>query len=467
MTGGFLSKIGEAGASVKSFVGSMVSLGAITDGVMHAIENATALEHLHKRTGESVASLVKLQGGFKAAGLSAEDVGPALFYLSKSLGGVNEFGEGTAATFNRMGLSMAKLKAMGAPQAMAAILGSLKAMNQSDATKAASVIFGRGEAGNMLQLARSTGEFAEGMAKAASKANLLQQNAAVFARLNRTMGEIKDHASTMFAGIAVGIAPAMLAVEKKLADLDLAGFGENLGNEITIAFEEVNLGKFGEYFKLILESAAFDAGNVFGKIMQKAFAPPSADDKAKGKGGFWEKYGRSALASAELSLSILPLLGGWLHIPGSQKAGDSLIDKAYANWQKSFDPIAKLIDLAADIGGAITKGALGDQPNPYAAALLNRRRNDLDRARKKGSHFEDDWIPTGGAPDVPQTKHTPEFTQWEKMGLVMSGLGNVNLSNRIAVATERGADAAQNTAKFIQDFLESTHPDWLAVHDAT
>src|ERR1039458_5169880 len=102
MTGGFLSNIAGAESKVMGFIGSMVSLGSVTEGVMHAIETGTALEHLHKRTGESVGSLVKLQSGFKAAGLSAEDVGPTLFFLQKSLGGINEFGEGTALTFNRM-----------------------------------------------------------------------------------------------------------------------------------------------------------------------------------------------------------------------------------------------------------------------------------------------------------------------------------------------------------------------------
>ena len=468
MTGGFLSNIAGAESKVMGFIGSMVSLGSVTEGVMHAIETGTALEHLHKRTGESVGSLVKLQSGFKAAGLSAEDVGPTLFFLQKSLGGINEFGEGTALTFNRMGLSMSKLKAMGAPQAMAAILGSLKGMNQSDAVKAASVIFGRGEAGNMLQLARSTGEFAEGMAKAASKARLFEENAAVFTRVSRTMGEIKDHASTMFAGLAVGIAPSLLLVEKKLANLDLAGFGMNLGDEITAAFEAIDLGQFGEYFKLTLESAAFDVGDTIGKILQKAYAPATDQDKAQGKGGFWKKFGSSLLAGEELSGSILPLLGGLLHIPGSQKMGDSLVDKAYANWQKSFGPVARLVNAGGDIGEAFSKGGLGDGPNPYAAALVKMKRGLVDSARKKGPHFEDDWVSRGGAPSAPELpRYKPEFTSLEKMGFVMTGIGNADHGANIDQNTRRGADAAERTAGFIQDFLESTHPDWETIHDST
>ena len=465
-TGGFLSGLAGVESKVKGFLGSMVGMGAIVEGVLQGIETGAALNELHKRTGESVGDLVKLQSGFKAAGLAAEDVGPALFQMQKALGGVNEFGQGTAATFNRMHLSISKLKNMGAPQAMAAILASLKGMNQSDAVKAASVIFGRGEAGNMIQLARSSGEFGEGMAKAAAKAKLFQENAAAFEALERTMKGIKDNASTLFAGIAAGLAPTLQQIGNKLSQIDFTKFGEALGDEITIAFEAIDLGRFGEYFKLVLESAAFDVGNLIGKTLQKAYAPPTDEDKVKGKGGFWSKYGRSALASAEVGWSVLPLIGGLLHIPGAQRGGDWLIEKAYSNWQKSFDPLAKLVSGAADVGEALHKGGLGAGPNPYTEPLAALRAGLLDTARKKGSHFEDVWTPHGGgAANERESNYKPDFTSLEKMGFVMSGLGNADSGARIADNTRRGADAGERTAQFIQDFLQGTHPEWTPVHE--
>jgi len=71
--------------------------------VMGKIRAGAELEHLSKRTRESVGSLFELERGFAAAGLSADDVGPAIFMLRRSLGGTNEMGEKTADVFKRSG----------------------------------------------------------------------------------------------------------------------------------------------------------------------------------------------------------------------------------------------------------------------------------------------------------------------------------------------------------------------------
>src|SRR5690349_13472978 len=83
-SGGFLSSLGSANASLKSFIGGIISFGAITEGVMKVIDKGTELEHLSKRTGQTVEDLYALQKGFKAAGLSADDVSPTLFLMQKA-----------------------------------------------------------------------------------------------------------------------------------------------------------------------------------------------------------------------------------------------------------------------------------------------------------------------------------------------------------------------------------------------
>jgi hypothetical protein len=83
---------------------------------------------------------------------------------------------------------------------------------------------------------------------------------------------------------------------------------------------------------------------------------------------------------------------------------------------------------------------------------------------EKGENFEDTWKAHPAAP--PETNYTPDHTQLEKMGFVMNGIGNPGGSDAVAQNTARGADAAEQTAQFIKDFLDSTHPDGDPVHES-
>jgi hypothetical protein len=469
VTGGFLSKIGGAADKLKGFIGGMISLGAITEGVMHAIETGAGLEHLHKRTGESVEDLVKLQGGFRAAGLEANDVGPALFHLQKALGGVNEFGQGTASTFNRMGLSIRTLKAMGAPQAMAAILGSLKGMNQSDAVEAASVIFGRGEAGNMLQLARSSGEFGEGMAKAAAKAAIFKDNASSFAHLEITLGQIKDKATTLWAGIAAGLAPAIQNVEDMLNDIDVSGIGTSIGRfftALTQAFREGTLSNLiSETFVVGLEGAVAFAPAILarlGYILLKTFEVPLtyfqagldyAVDKAV------EKFAkaRSKLGLNSINDGDAGTRAALLSRIEEQHKSGKLSAAEYAKRKaEASTGVAYKADSQKDILAERSKKGVEFFQQGYGFKEMDQGASQMmAEAKKKMAEASKHWLETinglasrapkghksedikkGGGQNL-QSNYKPEFTQLEKMGFVMSGVGTADFARRTADATER------------------------------
>jgi hypothetical protein len=91
----FLSKLGLGEGKILSLAAAGEGLRAVMDRTWGAIEQAGALEHLSKRTGESAGHLYQLEEGFKACGVSAESVGGTLFFMQKALGGVNEMGEST------------------------------------------------------------------------------------------------------------------------------------------------------------------------------------------------------------------------------------------------------------------------------------------------------------------------------------------------------------------------------------
>ena len=162
-TGGFLRAIEEASTSVKGFVGGLLGIEAITEHVKQAIEKGAGLEALHKRTGESVSSLYELQEGFKAAGLSGDDVAGTLMHMQRAIGGVNEMGERTPDIFRRLGLNIETLQQENAPQQINQIFSALRQLTTTGAASAATSIFGRMDASNILQIVNSTKEFCEGM----------------------------------------------------------------------------------------------------------------------------------------------------------------------------------------------------------------------------------------------------------------------------------------------------------------
>ncbi len=462
ITSGFLSGISSADAKVKGFIGGMISLGAITRGVMGAIAEGAELERLHKRTGESVSDLVKLREGFEAAGLSADDAGPALFLMQRSLGGINETGQGTAKVFESMGLSMEKLKAMGGPQAMKTILESLKKMNQSDAAKASSEIFGRGNAGNMIELARSSSDFAAGIADAAAKAALFERNSAAFQRLMVTTQQIKENVGTMFAGIAAGAAPGIQQIQDKLNALDLTGIGESIGKYLTSLTQAFSEGTFGQ---LIAESmrVGFEGGLGFilpvleslGSALLRMFQTPLT------------------YLAAGIDWVILRLLDAMNSIPPIFPGVGRTRYPAGVK-PPSFGEIKAGIDQEGTLG-KWTSSATADSKARMAAALANLKKiagplQDMfdglvDRAGARGYIVKRGGGKGGAANPDDVGGYRPQFTSLEKMGFVMSGGGNSNFASATAQNTARTATAAEQTAQYIQDLLQQTHPDWKVIHE--
>jgi len=286
-TGGALSSLNSIGAKMKGITGaalSMPGLGAALAGSVagftslnHAVEKVfdqfekgAALEHLSRRTGESVANLFSLEKGFKAAGLSGESVSPMLFQMQKALGGFNEFGEPTKDIFAAMGLGVDELKSKGAAAALDDILNKLKGLRSDEAANVAAKIFGRAGAGDAMQLARSTEEFAEAIKKSAQQAELFQRNAAAFAKIERGLAALKGKFNSFWAGIAEGAAPGVQAALDALKGIDFSGMGQKIGQVIGVMIQAIKDGQLGELLSLSLqagfEKAFTFASSLFGNV---------------------------------------------------------------------------------------------------------------------------------------------------------------------------------------------------------
>src|ERR1043166_6815755 len=246
-TGGFISAIDKAKGALAGLTGGTLSLGAAAEGVWHAIEHGAALQQLSKRTGQSVGDLFELQRGFRAVGLSSDDVGSAIYQFNKALGGVNEAGESTTDIFSRLHLKIRDLKALAAPQQFEAITKSLARLDQASATKAASLLFGRGEAANMLQLARSSQEFGEAIKKAAEQSKVFERNAKSWEQVSMAVGALRYTLESLWSGVAEGVVPMVQQIVDWLDKIDLSKFGKRIGDvfkTVTEAFREGAIGGF-------------------------------------------------------------------------------------------------------------------------------------------------------------------------------------------------------------------------------
>ncbi len=246
---------------VGAALGGLAGGFSLVSGVMDSIGRGDALFNLSKRTGQSVGDLFKLQEAFKAVGLDPGQVSPAILAMQRALGGVNENGEPTAEVFDQIGLSIAQLKGMDAPAQLAAIGKTLAGLGREEAASAAGKIFGRGFAGDMLQLARQSGDFGDGLAKAAQQAALFERNAAAFEKIGDSIEAIKANGRSLFAGIAEGAAPGIQRVVDKLNEIDLSGLGKKIGGAADILTSALAEGKAGELLGLSLQMGAERAFN--------------------------------------------------------------------------------------------------------------------------------------------------------------------------------------------------------------
>jgi len=489
-TGGFLSPLNSTMSRLTGFIGGMVSLGAITEGVMSAIERGAALEHLSKRTNTSVADLFKLQRGFKAVGMDADAVGGILFKMQKSLGGVNEYGVDTKSIFHRMGLEIDTLKKMNAPQQLAAIAGGLGKLNTTSAASAAGSIFGREGAQQMVQLSRSTGEFAEAMRKAARDAENAARTSASFARLERGLVEIKGHVQTLFAGLAEGLAPSILSIEAMINKMDFTRFGENIGQQVggimtafTQAFKEGKLSELiGDALQLGFDSLLIFAPGMFEKIgyfLLRALESPLAQIQAGME--YALEAGAHAFATSKTFQTIIRAIA-----PGAGLILGAIGDTGKVDYQQILkdrkEEGVKFNLFGAETGiGDANKDSdkrlaeagkkfkekwagfsskLGDfqsrAPNAFKLSdIFGTPAKNFKEFQKTGGTKSGVWGPIVDAMSrAPKPKgvdkigdslqptvnhYKPEFTSLEKMGFVMGGGSNpiLDLNRRTATAAEK------------------------------
>lgn len=262
----FLEGLGLSAGHLLSFAGVVEGVNRVLENMWRQVEKGAALNDLSKRTGESVSTLYQLQKGFAAAGANAEDVGGMLFVMQKALGGVNELGQSTEDVFSRLGLSLADLKKQNAAAQFTSILQALSGLSQEDAAKAASSIFVRGGAAQVVQMSRSLEEVREAMARGAADGRNYERVAEAFDTLEKTVGRIKGKLEPLWLSLAERALPAMQAISNIIDQLDLKKGIWNIFAD----------GKLSTLISLSLQAGFETAVEWFGKALTAVIAGAQA-----------------------------------------------------------------------------------------------------------------------------------------------------------------------------------------------
>jgi tetratricopeptide (TPR) repeat protein len=228
-----LSNLGNVFKGLNDAMSTLTAgIAAQFEKVHAAMHLGSELEELSLATGQSVRDLVVLRKAFALAGMAADEVAPMIARLQKALGGTNEMGEPTAKVFERIGLSVEKLKAQSAIQQLRSLQAAFASIhNPADRTKAAMDIFGKQgfKMGALLAQPQVT-DTAEKSAGGFGRD--MEGMAPTLKNLSVAVTELGDRWKKFYANLLVQIAPALEKFFEMLKGVNLGALGKQIGSAL-------------------------------------------------------------------------------------------------------------------------------------------------------------------------------------------------------------------------------------------
>jgi hypothetical protein len=211
-------------------------VGAAIRGMYSAMEAGGALVDLSARTGVAIDKLMVLEMAFKQAGMGAEDVGPAIAKLQKSIAAASQGNAEAASKFVKLGISINDIQNLSPDEQFAKIGGAIgKIGNPTERAAAAMDVFGK--SGAKLLSVFSAGGLEDIQANIGNQARLMKDNAGVFDRATDVLGTAGSKIQGLFVGMAAQIMPQLMPAIEALNSIDLSSIGESLGDGIAVAIE--------------------------------------------------------------------------------------------------------------------------------------------------------------------------------------------------------------------------------------
>jgi tetrahydromethanopterin S-methyltransferase subunit F len=452
-------------AKIAATAGAFLSARSIIHHTWAAIEQGAMLADLSKQTQTSVASLYQLQGAFQMAGQSAEAVPSAVLRLQKALSGATETGEKTGDLLERIGLSQEKLRGMAPEQAIQAVIGKVKELDQSSALDLSGKIFGRDLGNTIVGLSRDLEGFNAGLADSAKTANILAVAAPVFDRIDELVDSVKMKVQGFWAALALSAAPAVEAALAWVKSLDLEGLGQKIGTVITKLTNAFKDHKVGELLKLSFQAA----GEQLGATLYASWKALGAAFNNFDFSGLAIGFLKAMLgAIGSLGLALRGALAGpldWLNarvrqaferLHGLDRPFETILGEVKAETQALLKPLQTSTKQYLQQGiTAINNAGWGRSATAFSDTFS--REIALASAGPATKQLATLWASLGQLPTAPEAlakhfgkaldftakdKKKTEATDLEKMGFVLGG----GLAYNAQLETARHtAEIARNT----------------------
>jgi chromosome segregation ATPase len=207
---------------------------AVVQGFSDAIDLGGRLDDLSKRTGETAGNLYILEGAFKEAGLSADQVGTTINKLQNFMQDASNGGERQTATMNKLGISLEQLAGKTPTQQMeifAQKIAGIQDPTQRAAT--ASEVFGEKLGGKLLPLLLEFPQTLDNVRdRTGGMADVMDESAATFARAGDTIDAVEGKLVQFAAGILSEVIPPLSDLGTSMEEVDAAGLGKDVGEAL-------------------------------------------------------------------------------------------------------------------------------------------------------------------------------------------------------------------------------------------
>jgi hypothetical protein len=252
-----------AAQAFEKIVGAAFSAArAVVDGFAQAIDLGGRLDDLSKRTGETAGNLFILEGAFKEAGLSADQVGTTINKLQNFMQDAANGGERQTATMNKLGISLEQLAGRTPTQQMeifAQKIAGIQDPTQRAAT--ASEVFGEKLGGKLLPLLLEFPKTLDNVRdRTGGMADVMDKSAATFAKAGDTIDAVKGKLTAFAAGVLSEVIPRLEEMGTAMEQVDATSLGQEIGSILNPALAELNtllingLKEYREYAKITHEA---------------------------------------------------------------------------------------------------------------------------------------------------------------------------------------------------------------------
>jgi hypothetical protein len=263
LSGKFKSILGPLAAIGASFLGLRKMMGDF----QKAIALGGRLHELSRQTEESAGNLMILQRAFQNAGAGADTVGMTLARMNRFIAEANDGGKVQTEIMEKLGLSMDDLAGKTPTEQLQLLAGRLAAMTDRSArANIAMQLFGRSGA-ELIPLFRAMGvELENAKNQLGDAPGVADRTAQAFNTLGNNLAAIGEKTTELSMGLLEGVLPALNQIVGKLSEVNAAGFGEKIGEQLKNALQgfaawfaapEKSLAAFG----LALTGYLLNAGN--------------------------------------------------------------------------------------------------------------------------------------------------------------------------------------------------------------